>query len=61
MPIRRRPPNPAVDVESLRYQVTVPDATPKHILEEIVWHKEKEVAQQRDRLPLSDLQGKVKA
>lgn len=57
--IRRRPPNPAVDVKSLRYQVQVPDAEPRHILEEIVWHKEKQVAQQRERLPLSDLQQQV--
>lgn len=56
MQIRRRPPNRAVAVESLRYQVTMPDAKPRHILEEIVWHKETEVAQLRDKLPLADLQ-----
>ena len=60
MSIRRRPPNPAVDVESLRYQVKVPDAEPRHILEEIVWHKEKEVAHWRERLSLSDLQQQVR-
>ncbi|MGF1514903.1 MAG: indole-3-glycerol phosphate synthase TrpC [Elainellaceae cyanobacterium] len=60
MSIRRRPPNPAVDVKSLRYQVKVPNAEPRHILEEIVWQKEKEVAQQRERLPLSDLQQQVR-
>lgn len=57
--IRRRPPNPPVDVKSLRYQVKVPDAEPQHILEEIVWHKEAEVAQMRDRVPLVDLQKKL--
>ena len=56
MQIRRRPPNPPVDVKSLRYQVKVPDAEPRHILEEIVWHKEAEVTQMRDRVPLVDLQ-----
>ncbi|KOR35440.1 indole-3-glycerol phosphate synthase [Planktothricoides sp. SR001] len=54
--IRRRPPNPPVDVKQLRYQVQVPDAEPRHILEEIVWHKETEVAQWRDRVPLVELQ-----
>ncbi|MBD2068266.1 indole-3-glycerol phosphate synthase TrpC [Leptolyngbya sp. FACHB-671] len=61
MQIRRRPPNPAVAVQSLRYQVTVPDAAPRHILEEIVWHKEAEVDQMRERLPLVKLQQQVKA
>jgi indole-3-glycerol phosphate synthase len=49
MQIRRRPPNPAVDLNIFRYQVVVPDAEPRHILEEIVWHKEKEVDQMRER------------
>jgi indole-3-glycerol phosphate synthase len=57
--IRRRPPNPPVDVKSLRYQVKVPDAEPRHILEEIVWHKEAEVTQMRDRVPLLDLRKKL--
>lgn len=59
MQIRRRPPSPAVAVENLRYQITVPDAAPQHILEEIVWHKEKEVDLMRERVPLMDLQSKV--
>ncbi|NER35976.1 MAG: indole-3-glycerol phosphate synthase TrpC [Oscillatoria sp. SIO1A7] len=57
--IRRRPPNPPVDVESLRYQVSVPNAEPRHILEEIVWHKETEVANMREKVPLVDLQRQV--
>lgn len=61
MHIRRRPPNPAVNVSSLRYQVQVPDAEPRHILEEIVWHKETEVAQWRARLSLQELQQQVAA
>lgn len=59
MQIRRRPPNPAVAVESLRYQVQIADAEPQHILEEIVWHKEKEVDRMREQIPLMDLQVKV--
>lgn len=59
MQIRRRPPNPAVAVESLRYQVVVPDAEPRNILEKIVWHKEKEVDQMRERVPLMELQRQV--
>ncbi len=43
MQIRRRPPNLPVKVYTLRYQVKIPDSDPKHILEEIVWHKETEV------------------
>lgn len=56
MQIRRRPPNPAISVQDLCYQIPAPDAAPRHILEEIVWHKELEVAQWRERLPLSELQ-----
>jgi indole-3-glycerol phosphate synthase len=40
MNIRRRPPNPAVAVQNLHYQVRVPDAEPRNILEKIVWHKD---------------------
>lgn len=60
MQIRRRPPNPAVAVQELRYQVKVPDAAPSHILEEIVWHKESEVSQMRETVPLIELQKQVK-
>lgn len=56
MQIRRRQPSPAIALESWRYQVPLPDAAPSHILEEIVWHKETEVAQLREKLPLADLQ-----
>jgi indole-3-glycerol phosphate synthase len=60
MQIRRRPPNPTVEVESLRYTVKVPDGDPQHILEEIVWHKEKEVDRLRERLPLLELRKQVR-
>ena len=55
MQIRRRPPNPAVEVDILRYQVPDPNGEANHILEEIVWHKEKEVERMRERLSLLDL------
>ncbi len=57
--IRRRPPNPAVEVLNLRYQVAVPGAEPQNILEEIVWYKEKEITNLRERLPLEQLKQKV--
>ncbi|HAC64467.1 MAG TPA: indole-3-glycerol phosphate synthase TrpC [Cyanothece sp. UBA12306] len=60
MQIRRRSPNPAVDVDTLRYQVQVPDAEPRHILEEIVWHKEKEVDRLRERISLLELRKQVR-
>lgn len=56
MEIRRRPPNPAVAVQELRYQVKVPDSEPRHILEKIVWQKEVEVDQLREKTPLIELQ-----
>lgn len=59
MQIRRRPPSPPVDISIVRYQVKVPDAEPRHILEEIVWHKEAEVDQMRERLPLVELRKRV--
>lgn len=59
MQIRRRPPNPAIAVQELRYQVKMPDAAPRHILEEIVWHKEVEVEKMRERVPLRELQKQV--
>lgn len=60
MQIRRRPPNPVIPVDSLRYQVKVPGAEPEHILEEIIWHKEAEVEQMRERRPLIELQKQVR-
>ena len=59
MQIRRRPPNPAIAVQELSYQVIVPNADPQHILEEIVWHKETEVDQLREFLPLTELRAKA--
>jgi len=59
MEIRRRPPNPSVAVQHLRYQVPLPHDQPRNILEKIVWHKEAEVDQLRQRLSLQDLQKAV--
>ncbi|MEL7505093.1 MAG: indole-3-glycerol phosphate synthase TrpC [Cyanobacteria bacterium J06554_6] len=61
MDIRRRPPNPSVSVSTLEYQVRVPDAEPRHILEKIVWQKEDEVDRLRERQPLAELQKQVQA
>jgi indole-3-glycerol phosphate synthase len=54
--IRRRSPAPAVVVASQVYQTASPEAKPRHILEEIVWHKEQEVERHRQQLPLKQLQ-----
>ena len=59
MQIRRRHPNRTIAVEYIRYQASVPDGKPQNILEEIVWQKETEVAQWRDRVPLAELQKQV--
>jgi indole-3-glycerol phosphate synthase len=59
MQIRRRSPSPAVNVSILRYQVALPDSEPNNILEEIVWYKETEIDQMREKLPLRELQKKV--
>lgn len=60
MEIRRRPPNPAINVDILQYRIEHPDSAPRHILEEIIWHKEREVTQRRELVSLATLQGLVK-
>jgi indole-3-glycerol phosphate synthase len=60
MQIRRRSPNPGINVDFVRYQVCIPDEQPRHILEKIVWYKEKEVDRLRQRLPLLELRKLVK-
>lgn len=59
MQIRRRPPSSSISASLFNYQVPMPDAQPRHILEEIVWYKEGEVARLRERQPLSELQKKI--
>jgi len=60
MEIRRYSPSPGVQVENLSFQVQIPDAQPLNILEEIVWHKNQEVARLRERMPLVELQKAVR-
>jgi indole-3-glycerol phosphate synthase len=60
MEIRRRPPNPGISVQELRYQIKTADSEPRNILEEIVWQKETEVDQLREKAPLIELQKKVR-
>ncbi|NEP44941.1 MAG: indole-3-glycerol phosphate synthase TrpC [Okeania sp. SIO2H7] len=59
MKIRRRPPSPAVEIKYLRYEVALPDSKPRHILEEIVWHKETEVDKMREKTPLLELKRNI--
>ncbi|MDZ8054008.1 MAG: indole-3-glycerol phosphate synthase TrpC [Aulosira sp. ZfuVER01] len=56
MQIRRRSPSTPIAISYLSYQVAVPGTEPNNILEEIVWHKEIEVDQMRERVPLRELQ-----
>lgn len=59
MQIRRRPPNPKVKVAFLEYGVPHAEEAPRHILEEIVWQKDREVATARERVPLQKLARQV--
>ncbi len=59
MQIRRRSPSQAINVSVLHYQVALPNAAPNNILEEIVWQKEIEIDQMRERLPLKELQNQA--
>ncbi len=59
MKIRRRPPSSSVNVGPLEYQIVVPNDRPAHILEEIVWDKEREVAAMREKTPLENLKKQV--
>jgi indole-3-glycerol phosphate synthase len=59
MQIRRRSPNPTINVDTCQYQVEVPNAEPSHILEKIVWHKEVEVERMREAVSLAELNRQV--
>ena len=59
MQIRRKPPSPKVRVSYLEYGVPLPDEKPHHILEEIVWAKDREIAIARERVPLAKLKEQV--
>ncbi|OKH19966.1 indole-3-glycerol phosphate synthase TrpC [[Limnothrix rosea] IAM M-220] len=53
--IRRQHPSRPINVSILQYQVALPDAEPRHILEEIVWYKELEIEQMREEVSLLQL------
>lgn len=59
MEIRRRPPNPKVKVLHLEYAIRHEESEPRHILEKIVWEKDREVASARERVPLEKLKQQV--
>lgn len=59
MQIRRRPPNPKVQVAHLEYAIPHQDGEPRNILEKIVWEKDREIDSARQRLPLVQLKARV--
>jgi indole-3-glycerol phosphate synthase len=59
--IRRRPPSSSIGVGPLEYQIVVPDSQPAHILEAIVWDKEREIPTMREKMPLEKLKQQVAA
>ena len=59
MEIRRRPPNPSVKVAHLQYAIPHDEGQPRHILEEIVWEKDREVSANRERVSLEQLRKQV--
>jgi indole-3-glycerol phosphate synthase len=61
MQIRHHQPTQPLTASKINSQVAAQSAKPRHILEEIVRHKQQEVAQMREQLPLADLQNHVSA
>lgn len=59
MEIRRRPPNPKIKVLHLEYAIRHEESEPRHILEKIVWEKDREVDSARERVPLEKLKQQV--
>ena len=59
MEIRRRPPNPKVQVENLEYAIPHKDSEPRNILEKIVWSKDRELNLARQRVSLEKLKTKI--
>jgi indole-3-glycerol phosphate synthase len=59
MEIRRRPPNPSVRVAHLEYGIPHEEEAPRHVLEQIVWEKDRETAQAKERVPLETLKRQV--
>ena len=61
MKIRRQAPSTSVSIESLEYQVKVPNGEPQNILEKIAWYKEDEVERFRRSQSLLELRRQVGA
>lgn len=59
MEIRRRPPNPSVKVAHLEFGIPHPEDQPRHILEKIVWEKDREITVARERVSLDQLQRQI--
>ena len=59
MEFRRRPPNPKVRVAHLEYAVPHDEEEPRHILEKIVWEKDREIEVARQKVPLDTLKRKI--
>ena len=59
MEIRRRPPNPKVQVAHLEYAIPHKESEPRNILEKIVWEKDREIETARQRMPLVKLKARV--
>tara|TARA_B100000073_G_scaffold323913_1_gene306375 strand:- start:52 stop:939 length:888 start_codon:yes stop_codon:yes gene_type:complete len=59
MDIRRKPPNPKVRVDNLEYAIPHEESAAKNVLEEIVWHKDTEIKQFKNSLPLEELISKI--
>ena len=57
--IRRRPPNPSVKVANLEYAIPHSEGEPNNILEKILWEKDKEIAQARNKIPLERLKKQI--
>ena len=56
MQIRRSSPSTVINISILQYRSAIEGSAPNNILEEIVWQKETEVEQMREKLPLRELQ-----
>ena len=59
MEFRRRPPNPKVRVAHLEYAIPHEDEEPRHILEKIVWAKDREIDAARQKVPLQKLKSQI--
>ncbi|BEV35742.1 indole-3-glycerol phosphate synthase TrpC [Synechococcus sp. M16CYN] len=60
MKIRRRPPNPKIQVAHLEYAIPHDEEEPRNILEKIVWQKDYEIAVARQKIPLDRLKQQIK-